>query len=114
MGDPGVIRNRMKIEAAIHNAHAIQRMRAEHRGFAAWLDAHHPRPKEEWVKLFKKTYRFTGVEIVNEFLTSTGYLPGAHEPECALYARVVAAGGDAKRILELEVPDINALAAARV
>ena len=29
---------------------------------------------EKWVKLFKKTFRFTGGEIVNEFLMSTGYL----------------------------------------
>jgi hypothetical protein len=46
--------------------------------FAGWLAAHHPRSKEEWVKLFKRTFRFTGGEIVNEFLMSIGYLPGAH------------------------------------
>ena len=40
-----------------------------------------PRSKDEWVKLFKKTFRFTGGEIVGEFLMSIGYLPGAHVPE---------------------------------
>ena len=56
---------------------------------AAWLDAHHPLPKPEWVKLFKQTFRFTGGEIVGEFLLSTGYLPGAHEPGCPAYARIL-------------------------
>jgi len=41
------------------------------------------------VKLFKKTFRFTGGEIVNEFLMSTGYLPGAHDAGCPVYAKVV-------------------------
>jgi DNA-3-methyladenine glycosylase I len=35
--------------------------------------------------LFKKTFRFTGGEIVNEFLVSTGYLAGAHIASCPIY-----------------------------
>ena len=91
LADPGVIRNRLKVEAAIHNAGVIQRMRGEHGGFGAWLERHHPLTREEWVKLFKRTFRFTGGEIVNEFLVSTGYLPGAHDPGCPVYERVAAA-----------------------
>jgi len=34
------------------------------------------------VKLFKRTFRFTGGEITNEFLLSTGYLPIGHDPDC--------------------------------
>jgi hypothetical protein len=34
-----------------------------------------PLTKPNGPKLFKKTFRFTGGEIVNEFLVSTGYLP---------------------------------------
>ena len=30
------------------------------------------------MKLFRATFRFTGGEIVSEFLVSTGWLPGAH------------------------------------
>lgn len=90
LGDPGVIRNRLKVEAAIHNARVLQRLRADHGGFREWLDLHHPRSRSEWVKLFKKTFRFTGGEIVNEFLVSTGYLPGAHDPDCPVYAAVAA------------------------
>ena len=53
-----------------------------------WLDAHHPRSKEEWVKLFRQTFRFTGGEIVGEFLMSTGYLPGAHREGCPVLKRI--------------------------
>ena len=90
MGDAGIIRNRLKIAAVIDNARRIQELRGSHGSFVAWLDAHHPRPREEWVKLFKKNFRFTGGEIVNEFLMSLGYLGGAHEPSCPIYARIAA------------------------
>jgi DNA-3-methyladenine glycosylase I len=45
-------------------------------------------PKEDWVKLFKQTFRFTGGEIVGEFLMSTGYLPGAHDLDCPVGIRL--------------------------
>jgi DNA-3-methyladenine glycosylase I len=92
LADAGIIRNRLKVEAAIANAGTILELRATHGSFAAWLDAHHPRPKEEWVKLFKRTFRFTGGEIVGEFLMSTGYLPGAHTEACPVYRRVARLG----------------------
>jgi DNA-3-methyladenine glycosylase I len=76
------------VDAAIHNAQVVLALQKEHGSFKAWLDNHHPKSKEEWVKLFKKTFRFTGGEIVNEFLMSTGYLPGAHVPDCPVFARV--------------------------
>ena len=53
-----------------------------------WLDAHPPRSREEWRKLFKETFRFTGGEIVGEFLISTGYLPGAHDRGSPVYSRI--------------------------
>jgi len=83
--DPGIIRNRLKINAAIVNAQKIIELRKEYGTFKGWLDAHYPLTKEEWVKLFKKTFKFTGGEIVNEFLMSTGYLAGAHEEDCPVY-----------------------------
>lgn len=86
--DPGVIRNRLKIAGAIFNARQLLQIREEYGSFAAWLDAHHPLPKEEWVKLFKQTFRFTGREITGEFLMSTGYLPGAHRVDCPVYAKI--------------------------
>jgi DNA-3-methyladenine glycosylase I len=89
MADPGIIRNRLKIEAAIFNAQRILEMRTTHGSFNQWLAAHHPRSKDEWVKLFKKTFRFTGGEIVGEFLMSIGYLPGAHVSTCTVYQRIL-------------------------
>lgn len=89
MGDPGVIRNRLKIEAAVDNANTILKLQKEYGSFAKWLEAQHPLAKEEWVKLFKKTFRFTGGEIVNEFLMSIGYLPGAHAPACPIYKKAM-------------------------
>jgi DNA-3-methyladenine glycosylase I len=91
LADTGIVRNRLKVEAAIHNAGVIRDLRDEHGSFAAWLDRHHPMERPEWVKLFKKTFRFTGGEITGEFLLSTGYLPGAHVPGCRVYERVLAA-----------------------
>jgi DNA-3-methyladenine glycosylase I len=90
MADSGIVRNRLKIAAVIDNARRVQELRRDHGSFAAWLDAHHPRSRDEWVKLFKKTFRFTGGEIVNEFLMSLGYLAGAHEASCPVHARIAA------------------------
>ena len=87
--DAGIIRNRLKIEATIHNAKCIKVIQKEFGSFKNWLDKNHPKIKEEWVKLFKQTFRFTGGEIVNEFLMSTGYLPGAHSETCPVYKKVL-------------------------
>ena len=89
LADPGIIRNRLKVAAAIHNAGVILGLRDIHGGFAQWLDAHHPLDKPDWVKLFKKTFRFTGGEITGEFLMSLGYLPGAHRADCPAHARIL-------------------------
>lgn len=86
--DSGIIRNRLKINAAIENAKVIVELQKEYGSFKNWLDQHHPLSKEQWVKLFRKHFRFTGSEIVNEFLLSTGYLPGAHDSGCPIYKRI--------------------------
>ena len=83
--DAGIIRNRLKVNAAIENARRIQALRVDYGSFKGWLNAHHPMPLEEWAKLFKKTFLFTGGEIVREFLVSTGYLPGAHDEDCPIF-----------------------------
>jgi DNA-3-methyladenine glycosylase I len=91
MADAGIIRNRLKINAAIENAKTILQLQKEHGSFEKWLELHHPKTKEEWVKLFKTTFRFTGGEIVNEFLMSIGYLPGAHSADCSIYKKIMKA-----------------------
>ena len=87
---PRIIRNRLKVAAIIENARRIQALRSSHGGFADWLDAHHPRDRPDWTKLFRKTFVFTGGEIVGEFLMSLGYLPGAHADDCPVAARIAA------------------------
>lgn len=82
LADVRIIRNRLKVAAAVENARTILRLQQEYGSFHAWLDRHHPLPLADWVKLFRSTFRFTGGEIVNEFLMSTGYLPGAHDADC--------------------------------
>ena len=88
LADAEIIRNRLKVNAAIVNAQKILELRKEFGSFKGWLDANHPLTKEEWTKLFRKTFVFTGGEIVNEFLISTGYLPGAHQADCHIYKKV--------------------------
>jgi DNA-3-methyladenine glycosylase I len=90
MNDQGIIRNRLKINAAVENAKVILKIKEEAGSFRKWLDINSEKTGslEEWTKLFKKTFKFTGGEIVNEFLMSTGYLPGAHSPECPVYKHI--------------------------
>lgn len=89
LADAGIIRNKLKINAAIENAKTILTLQKEFGSFEKWLEHHHPKTKEEWVKLFKKTFRFTGGEIVNEFLMSIGYLHGAHSEKCTVYKKIL-------------------------
>jgi len=88
LADSGIVRNRLKVNAAITNARVIQAMRGTHGGFAGWLRAYHPLRKDEWVKLFRKTFRFTGGEITGEFLMSIGYLPSPHREDCPVFAEI--------------------------
>ncbi len=92
LADAGIVRNRLKVNAAIENAGRILALRERHGSFAAWLAAQHPLELPAWQKLFRQTFVFTGGEIVREFLVSTGYLPGAHDHACPVYARILALG----------------------
>lgn len=89
LGDERIIRNKLKVNAAIVNAQKVLELQVEHGSFKAWLDHNHPLSREEWTKLFRKTFKFTGGEIVNEFLMSTGYLPGAHDEDCEVGREVL-------------------------
>jgi DNA-3-methyladenine glycosylase I len=85
MRNAGIIRNRLKIDAAIENAKRIQNLGSS---FADWLDGHRGLSKEEWVKLFRKTFVFTGGEITTSFLLSVGLLPGAHDQSCPVFRKI--------------------------
>lgn len=91
MADAGIIRNKLKVNAAIENAKTILVLQKEFGSFEKWLEQNHPKTKEEWVKLFKKTFCFTGGEIVNEFLMRIGYLRGAHDENCPVYKSILKA-----------------------
>ena len=87
--NPGIIRMRKKIEAAIYNAQQIQILQKEYGSFYQWIDAQHPQKEEDWIKCFKQKFKFTGKEITKEFLMGIGYLKGAHVPECPIYEKVL-------------------------
>lgn len=65
LADPGIIRNRLKVNAAIENAKTILTLQKQFGSFEKWLESNHRKTKEEWINIFKKTFRFTGGEIVN-------------------------------------------------
>src|ERR1700749_3995450 len=46
LADAGIIRNRLKVNAAIENAKAILQLQKEYGSFAKWLEHHHPKSKE--------------------------------------------------------------------
>ncbi|MFC4727709.1 DNA-3-methyladenine glycosylase I [Coralloluteibacterium thermophilus] len=107
LSDPGIVRNRLKVAAAVHNAGVALDLVARHGSLAAWLDAEAARcgvDKAAWVRLFRRTFRFTGGEIVGEFLMSTGYLPGAHRPDCPVHARILACDPAWRRALPAPIP----------
>ena len=89
LSDAGIIRNRLKINAAIENAKTILALQKDFGSFENWLTYHHPKTREEWIKIFKKTFKFTGGEIVNEFLMSIGYLPGCHDSNCPVNKEIL-------------------------
>lgn len=83
MQDSRIIRNRLKIEAAIHNArlHLIQF--PEEGNFAAYVYSF--TDGTALCRDFKKRgYRFLGPTICESFLGSVGAIEG-HEPGCDLY-----------------------------
>ena len=90
LGNPEIVRNRRKIEAVVGNARRVQELRASHGSFHRWLEVHHPLPPDEWTRLFRRNFRFTGGLIVAEFLMSLGFLPGAHQPDCPVFERILA------------------------
>lgn len=85
LNDAGIIRNKLKVNAAIQNANAIIKIQKEHGSFMKWLEMNRSLLIEDWVKLFKKKFKFTGGEITKEFLMSTGYIDGAHTEDCHTY-----------------------------
>lgn len=86
--DSGIIRHEGKIRAAVFNAQKIQQIQRDYGSFAAWLEQHKALFLPDWVKLFKRTFKFTGGEITRSFLLATGYLDGAHRDDCPIQHQI--------------------------
>lgn len=85
--DENIVRNRLKIEAVIHNAKIIKAIQKEHGSFVTWITVQSVEQLDmkEWVKIFKKHgFKFVGGEIMKEFLQSIGHLPSPHEKNCSV------------------------------
>ena len=88
LNDAGIIRNALKINAAIYNAQQILGLQQSYGSFKQWLEMHRGLKHTEWVKLFKKHFKFTGGEITKEFLMSSAYISGAHEEHCVIQQKI--------------------------
>ena len=89
MNDEGIIRHRGKITAIIHNAQQILTIKQQYRSFFHWIEEKGKITLDEWIKVFKKSFKFVGKEIVKEFLMGTGFIEGAHEPTCPMFTKLI-------------------------
>ena len=89
MNDAGIIRHRGKIEAIIHNAQRILKIQEQYRSFFHWIEEKGEITLEEWIKVFKKSFKFVGKAIVKEFLMGAGFIEGAHESTCPMYKKLI-------------------------
>jgi DNA-3-methyladenine glycosylase I len=106
LGDPGIVRNRLKIESAIANAKAVLRVREEAGSFAAYLwDRVHGSPVVgHWTSLAeiptetddsralskdlkRRGFRFVGPTACYAFMQSVG-LVNDHTVDCFRFAEL--------------------------
>ena len=73
--DKGIIRNKLKINAIIFNAQVIITIQKKYGSFKKWLDFNHPKERKEWVKLFKKTFKFLASFFLSVKKTSSFVIP---------------------------------------
>lgn len=113
MSDAGIIRNRLKVLAAVHNAKEILKIQKEGSSFLGWIDKNNSVilsefpllgegargweknkenilniRKKAWVKIFKSRFKFVGGEIVGEFLMSLGYYKSPHSEDCKKFKKI--------------------------
>jgi DNA-3-methyladenine glycosylase I len=101
MGDAGIVRNRLKVESAVANAHAVLAVRQEHGSLDAFLwglvpgaplrrgDGQVPAETAEsrsMSKALKRAgFRFVGPTVCYAFMQAVG-MADDHSPECFRYA----------------------------
>ena len=87
MRNPQIIRHELKIRSIVYNAQQILQIQKEFGTFKKWILMNKQNSLDNWVKVFKKNFKFVGKEIVKEFLTSNGILNGAHDSNCPEYLK---------------------------
>jgi len=88
LGNKGVIRHKGKIHAIIFNAQQILSLQEKYGSFYEWIKDKGKITLEEWIKVFKKKFKFVGKEIVSEFLKGSGFIEGAHEQTCPVFNKL--------------------------
>ena len=94
MHDPSIIRNRRKIEAAVHNARIILQIQKDHGSFDGWLwsftggktirdcnPIRSPLSDEISKQMKRMGMKYTGTVIIQSFLMAVGVING-HEQQC--------------------------------
>ncbi len=72
MADPGIVRNKAKIEATIHNAKEMQAIRKQHGSFSKYLDSLRPSGYDKIVEDLSTRFRHVGKMTAETFLWSVG------------------------------------------
>ncbi len=85
MNDPGIIRNRRKIEAAVYNAGRFVEIVGEHSSFDSFMTKLSVNDRDEVLRIFRKNFRFMGPLIVEEFMMSVGFWKVKHEKTCFMF-----------------------------
>ena len=88
LSNKGVISHKGKIHAIIFNAQQILELQKKHGSFYEWIKEKGEITLEEWIKVFKKKFKFVGKEIVSEFLKGSGFIEGAHEKSCPVFNKL--------------------------
>lgn len=70
---PGVIRNRRKAEALIHNANEFRAIEKEFGSFERFLETLRPLSEKERQKILSKRFKQVGPETADYFLHSVGF-----------------------------------------
>ena len=88
LANKGVIRHKGKIQAIVFNAQQILSLQEKYGSFYEWIKDKGEITLEEWIKVFKKKFKFVGKEIVSEFLKGSGFIEGAHEKSCPVFNKL--------------------------
>ncbi|HKY34044.1 MAG TPA: DNA-3-methyladenine glycosylase I [Candidatus Polarisedimenticolia bacterium] len=83
MSDPGIVRNRMKIEATIRNARRVLELARLHGSVDRWLDEA-GRDREALFAALRRELEFMGPLVAESYLQSIGRLPAPHQRGCFL------------------------------